>query len=981
MSSASFELNNKIFRAGAGAGKTTRLVQEVYEFYKFFKAKNNKNPRVVLTTFTRKATQELRERLMHEAQKKKDYEFLNFVLSKNSLSISTIHGALQLFLKQYAQLIDLDPGFRLTDDKEIFKRAKIILKKILSENSEIQELLEEFTFKQLASLILEHIEAKKKSTNLSFFNKNDFIAAQNAYFKKISDDLLNFSERILSETENDKWIEYAKILKTSSQNYGAIKSLNDLERAETYLWEVRKPGYTQKNPPFSESLNEELEDFRKELKKIELDQFNQENWDEMIRHYELFDKAANLFSEKFDFYKKSTGQITISDLELYSYELVRLHPHDIHFFSQGYDYWLIDEFQDTSPLQVKLLKALIQDRKKFVVGDPQQSIYFFRGARVQVFDEMQAEIIDQGGIFDSLNKNYRSNQNTMSFINHFFKGYSDKFQSMELCGPESKNKNVAKVCLSNSEEDQNLAILTHIHTLIKSDVELGEICILGRKNDQLKKIAEILNQKKLPYILHSASGFQERREILDALAILKFLVNPHDNFNLIQILRSPWFKVLDHHIHDVVKENPESFWVELQKKTDSDYEAIIRLKKYVKDTYQEGITHTFQNILMDTGFFELSYQYDSSGRRESNLWKLIIQLKTEDHAPDFNYIDFIENRKSSLDLEAGSADSDAVSSIEPNRIQLMTVHMSKGLEFKHVIIPYVDSEPQLTKYLPYTFDTDLNKYGIHLKLDFEKGIQSLPSRALVQKIKDEELSESDRLLYVAMTRAKETIFLSTSGARIKSNSWFTKMKLNVSEGIQKHSTFEYEVQSGPWEDIEVQAREVQNQKISEKLFDLEKLAKKESTQVTAEVEVSKKSHQSLIKILEKANYGRLAHQIFESLKYNKELSADENTKKAIQYIQNLKEVPMKEILKNGFAEWGFVLNQEGHSLSGQIDLWGEVNNELWVIDYKTGSSYNSEVAFDQLTQYASALKNFIQTDKVHIVALYPFEQKYFLKDL
>jgi len=82
--------NTKIFRAGAGAGKTTRLVKEVHDYYKDFKAKNKRNPRVVLTTFTRKATQELRERLMHEAQKKTDYDFLNFVLSKNNLSIQTI---------------------------------------------------------------------------------------------------------------------------------------------------------------------------------------------------------------------------------------------------------------------------------------------------------------------------------------------------------------------------------------------------------------------------------------------------------------------------------------------------------------------------------------------------------------------------------------------------------------------------------------------------------------------------------------------------------------------------------------------------------------------------------------------------------------------------------------------------------------------------------------------------------------------------
>jgi ATP-dependent helicase/nuclease subunit A len=979
VSGTAFELRSKIFRAGAGAGKTTRLVEEVYDFYNDFRTKNKKNPRVVLTTFTRKATQELRERLMHEAQKKKDYDFLNFVLSKNYLFISTIHGTLQLFLKQYAQKIDLDPGFRLTDENELFKRAKIILKNLLSQNPPSQELLEEFTFKDLAKLIIKLDKEKKVFPKATFFNKKDFLDSQKEKLSGIADEFLRFSDR-LSETDNPKWSEYAKYLKGVADSFSKAENQPDIERALNLYEEFKKPGFTKKNPPFSEDLNEQFEEFREEVKKLDPEHFNQALWDEMVRFYGLFDDLSQKFSNEFDQWKKSSGQISMSDLELFSYELVRDHATDIHFFSESFDYWLVDEFQDTSPLQVKLLSKFFGDRKYFIVGDPQQSIYFFRGARREVFDNMEKHIISDNGITESLNKNYRSNQSTMEFINYFFKNYSDNFKAMELGGLKTSNKEVATLALANDVESQNLAILNHIQKIHSEGSELGEVCVLGRKNDQLKKIAEILHQKKIPYILHSASGFQERREVLDALAILKFLVNPHDNFNLIQILRSPWFKVLDQHIHEIVKTKPASFWIEFQKRTDWDYEAIVRLKKYLTETYTDGITQTFQKILMDTGFFELSYQYDSSGRRESNLWKLLIQLKTEDHAPDFNYIDFIENRKSSLDLDGGSEDSDAVSSIEPNRVQLMTIHMSKGLEFKHVIIPYVDSRPQVTNYLSYAFDEEQEKYSLHLKLNEEKGQQSLPAGVLVEKMRREELSESDRLLYVAMTRAKETIFLSTSGARQSSSSWFKNIKLDLSPGIHSKGNFSYLVDVGEWQNTEMDLKAAKSSKISKKLFDLESLNKKESTKVTAQIE-KPKQQKSLIAILEKANYGRLAHQVFESLKYNKHIDADENTKNAIKYIQNLKEVPMQTILKDGFAEWGFVIENDGQSMSGQIDLWGQVGNDLWVIDYKTGSSYNSDVAFEQLSHYAKALQNFVKVDKVNLVALYPFEQKFFIQSL
>jgi ATP-dependent helicase/nuclease subunit A len=376
-------------------------------------------------------------------------------------------------------------------------------------------------------------------------------------------------------------------------------------------------------------------------------------------------------------------------------------------------------------------------------------------------------------------------------------------------------------------------------------------------------------------------------------------------------------------------------------------------------------------------------------RRESNLWKLLIQLKTEDHSPDFNYIDFIENRKSSLDLESGSQDSDAVSSIEPNRVQLMTVHMSKGLEFKHVIIPYIDAKPQLTNYQIYAFDADQAKYSLHLKLDAEKGQQSLPAMSLLEKMKAEELAESDRLLYVAMTRAKESIFLSLSGVKQSGNSWLKKIKLDLSAGVHNKDEFSYLVDQGEWEDVDFESQIAHAKKISDKLFDLSSMTRKDSTKVTSQIEGKNKHQKSLIALLEKANYGRLAHQVFESLKYNKDIGSDENTKKAVQYIQNLKEIPMKEILKDGYAEWGFVINGDeqdalspsilSRSISGQIDLWGLVKNELWVIDYKTGSSFHSDTAFEQLSHYASALKTFVKVDKVNLVALYPFEEKFILK--
>src|SRR5689334_3486826 len=108
MQSAAFELKDTMVRAGAGAGKTTGLVNKVIEVYRQFHAHGQTGPRIVLTTFTRKATQELKERLILRAVSEKDADLLQFVSDSSRLHISTIHGLLNIFLKQVGHLAGLD---------------------------------------------------------------------------------------------------------------------------------------------------------------------------------------------------------------------------------------------------------------------------------------------------------------------------------------------------------------------------------------------------------------------------------------------------------------------------------------------------------------------------------------------------------------------------------------------------------------------------------------------------------------------------------------------------------------------------------------------------------------------------------------------------------------------------------------------------------------------------------------------------------
>src|SRR6185437_10547094 len=147
--STSLDLKSKIVRAGAGAGKTRELTKQVLEVVKQVLQDSGVAPRLVVTTFTRKATQELRERLMQEAIRQEDPRLLEYVSSRSPLMISTIHGVLSLFLTRFATEINIDPAFQILSSRDLQRLAKRTLRSLLIQNEDGQSLLESYSFTQL----------------------------------------------------------------------------------------------------------------------------------------------------------------------------------------------------------------------------------------------------------------------------------------------------------------------------------------------------------------------------------------------------------------------------------------------------------------------------------------------------------------------------------------------------------------------------------------------------------------------------------------------------------------------------------------------------------------------------------------------------------------------------------------------------------------------------------------------------------------
>lgn len=1055
------QLSESVFiRAGAGAGKTTQLIKSFSNFVTTYKSKHNKFPKIVITTFTRKATQEVKERLLLNALKNNNQDEFEYINKKSYVQISTIHGLLNLFLRQNADLLQLPQDLKIVDD---FKFQKILKKNIhylFKKKSEYIELLEVYPFYQLIQICQLALNEKAQSLNFNYIAKIELVKNLNIKKQKILDLIDDVFIRV--PVVPDSWTEYFNFLKdykklllnSISNKDSQIQFINE-DYFDYLNHEPAKPRFNSKKPAFDPQAHESIEQIRKEY------EFNYNDSIEFINKHELLNQLflnfINELSEINFEYKKKSGELTISDLENLSYYLVQRFPIETKEFSDSWDYYMLDEYQDTSPLQVKILDQLIGLKPFFIVGDPQQSIYLFRGARSEVFLNKEVEIQKSGISTLSLNTNYRSNPDLMCFINDFFNNFSSQFKPMQPKSmPENLQQDKIPTAVENSMiESDTKNEISHVAYFIKTSqqansalnqikfffeqgIDPKSICVLSKKHSSLVELAQLAYQVQIPVQLQSSSNFETQREILDLVAFLKFILNPHDDENLITLLRSPWLFLNDSQIVKIQNtkfqdENIYSLWSKIKFEKLSIYDD---LQLYINCFEKIGCSETLKLFINNKGYILFSEFLDSTGRREANIWKFYLNLVKAEKEVGFILNLYLIEQFQSLQNDLASSTAEAAPVIQPDCVTLMTVHASKGLEFDHVIILGMSDQPNTTKVMNFTFDPKSDLFSLAcLNLAESKLHSSSWAQELRQQFNEREKSENERLLYVAMTRAKVSITLvaqtevsqkneNPKAKRIANDSWFKKSAWPEVEKSQNISNtilnINYNFKS--WVDNDeflkseivvnkllVMTQKIQitgNQNEKEKYLQSEsKSTETKSTQnsvtqildanqwilqkdksgsnskdILSESEQSE-VYQNRIINYSKANKGTRLHQIFESLKYldlnQLKLQLSDNENRMLDFLLNNKTIDLKKILDCGYNEWGFGLLTGQSTLQGQIDAWAELDDEIHVLDYKTGSPNFSNQAFTQLSIYTFALLKMqkISKDKtiVHSV-IYPHEK-------
>ena len=452
---------------------------------------------------------------------------------------------------------------------------------------------------------------------------------------------------------------------------------------------------------------------------------------------------------------KEAGVMDFDDILVNMNILLRDHPEALHALASRFSYIMVDEYQDTNFAQYNIIRKLtVLHHNICVVGDDSQSIYAFRGARVQNIINFKNDFPECRII--RLEKNYRSTQVIVNAANSVIEHNANRIPKQ--CYSEAEAGEKIRVVDCYTEQDEAARIVSEITSRSHiNNANYGDFAVLYRTNGQSRAIEEALRRRNIPYMIYSGNSFFERKEIKNMMAYFKLVLNVHDDQSFLRIVNVPARGIGDTSLEALGKAARahqsslfKAIWLDDLAQFGLKVAAISRLCAFGQMISQlaakAGQCDAFELaslIREDTGYYA-SVKGDLSQdgvNALSNLDELFnsvavyVQERREEaqengdaEAVEVALADYIEN----VSLLSNADTDDGVD--EKEKVSLMTVHSAKGLEYPYVIIAGMENNlfPSLT---------------------------SMGSSA--------DVEEERRLFYVALTRAKKSVVITHCDSRMR----------------------------------------------------------------------------------------------------------------------------------------------------------------------------------------------------------------------
>ena len=437
---------------------------------------------------------------------------------------------------------------------------------------------------------------------------------------------------------------------------------------------------------------------------------------------------------------KAFNAVDFDDLLMFTVQLLEQHTDLLQHYCTRFQYQMVDEYQDTNPVQYRLLKLLASDHGNLcVVGDDDQSIYAFRGADVANILDFERDF--PGTEVIKLEQNYRSTGNILAAANAVIKNNLKRKEKALWTASGSGSKIDYLLC--EDSEDEARQVMERIHAeKYRHKLKYGDFAILYRTNSQSRSFEEQLRYENIPYVLIGGQQFFDRKEIKDVIAYLKVIQNPADEVNLLRILNYPKRGIGEGSIDRVIRTSADqglSLWRVLQQveqvpeikdRTAAACADFIDLIKRYQKRFQQPLRllETLQELFTELKFADEIYRQEKdpqvARRRVENQEELLNSMSIYlDRTAAPNLAGFLE--RISLFDEDALGKNDKESKLALDAVTLMSLHSSKGLEF------------------PVVFLTGL-----------EEGF--LPHRKSIFETFD--IDEERRLCYVGITRAQQQLF-------------------------------------------------------------------------------------------------------------------------------------------------------------------------------------------------------------------------------
>lgn len=803
-----------VITAGAGTGKTHMLAER----YLYYLQERTLSPlEVVAVTFTEKAATELRSRIRALVSQRMPLR-LDLLAELEAAQISTIHALSARICQEHFQLIHIPADFQVLDGLEGKVWLQDGLQKALTDLSpEIFKVIPYSLLQQLLNKLLDDPYTARKALDRGIQNWDKLIAdARTEAVKTIVNDPAWLSCGSILEQHQGQEGDKLEVIRISVLE--AIADLEDVENIDRAIATIDKVNLrvgSKKNwqDDGLKIVRNALKTLRENVRRVTSQGLLNLKLGDVDEQLKLIIPAlTQAYHQVADYLSRLKLQnkiLTFNDLEIYA--LQALNSVQVqNYYQQRWQVFLVDEFQDTNPTQAELLSTLTNKAELTIVGDIKQSIYGFRRADIRVFKQFRDRILNNGGKEVILGTSFRTHQALINNFNQIFapllkENHQDLKafrQSPPIAGERGEIFNYLQVLTigdpftpegeekppkpSKAQRQRveafNLAerikqMLDHKTPVFDKEtrttrpIQPKDIAILTRTWQPLEIYNEALSAVGIPVAPGRGGNLLATREAKDGNILLRFLANTQDDIALVAVLRSPFFAISDRILFQLrqgfnssqnsraggEKSEDTCWWKEIQNSQLPQLQHPIKiLKQLLIACRSQTPSRILQICDRLTGYTAVIANLPGAKRRLAD-WQGFRQLVKNLEEGICDLFSVVRRLKSIYENEIAVPRPILTAS---NAVSLMTIFASKGLEWSLVIV--ADLSKERPKNFPAVYFN--GNLGVAVKSKNSLGeIQKPVLYSWLEYIQDrQERAEAYRVLYVALTRARDYLWLSAA---------------------------------------------------------------------------------------------------------------------------------------------------------------------------------------------------------------------------